>query len=145
MQLFNHFTTLIFLSAINLATACPCRVRQSSSTTSSATPASTSATVAATPTQDSFVGITPEQIKAVAPDTASCDGTQPCRTAEQAAPFINASFKKYNFTTVGEQAALFSLMAFESGNFRFDVNVFPGRPGQGSKFCINIFLNSLSE
>ncbi|PVF98374.1 hypothetical protein CPB86DRAFT_705243, partial [Serendipita vermifera] len=61
-----------------------------------------------------------------------------------AAPFINASFKKYNFTTVGEQAALFSLMAFESGNFKFDVNMFPGRPGQGIH-AIRADLNSNSR
>jgi len=49
------------------------------------------------------------------------------------APFINKSFSKFGFLTRGEQAAIFALMAFESGNFMFDVNVSPGRPGQGTR------------
>jgi len=78
--------------------------------------------------------MTAAQIKQVAPSTASCTGSNTaCRTADQAVTFINQSFEKYGFNTAGEQAALFSLMAFESGNFQYDVNLFPGRPGQGTR------------
>jgi len=79
-------------------------------------------------------GMTPAQITAAVPSTASCASGEPaCRTADQMAPFINQSFSKFGFMTRGEQAAIFALMAFESGNFVFDVNVFPGRPGQGTR------------
>jgi len=69
----------------------------------------------------------------VAPSTSSCDGTAACRTADQAVTFINKSFQKFGFSTVGEQAAIFSLMAFESGDFEYDVNISPGTPGQGTR------------
>ncbi|KAL0952145.1 hypothetical protein HGRIS_008761 [Hohenbuehelia grisea] len=70
---------------------------------------------------------------------ASCNALAPfadeCRTAEQAAPFVNQAFVDYNITSRGEKAAMLSLMLFESGNFRFDKNHFPapGRPGQGTR------------
>lgn len=84
--------------------------------------------------------MTSAQIIQVAPSTSSCDGTTACRTADQAVTFINKSFQKFGFSTVGEQAALFSLMAFESGNFEYDVNVSPGRPGQGSEFLYHLYM-----
>ncbi|KAE9403093.1 hypothetical protein BT96DRAFT_878919 [Gymnopus androsaceus JB14] len=58
-----------------------------------------------------------------------------CRTAAQALPFVNKAFSDYNITTVGEKAALLSLMAFESEGFQFNVNHFPspGTPGQGTR------------
>ncbi|KAL8686405.1 MAG: hypothetical protein Q9224_005458, partial [Gallowayella concinna] len=54
-------------------------------------------------------------------------------TAAQAAPFINASFKTYGITSAGEAAAIVALMAFESGDFKYNINHFPGRPGQGTR------------
>ncbi|KAJ4488869.1 hypothetical protein C8J55DRAFT_423313 [Lentinula edodes] len=56
-----------------------------------------------------------------------------CRTAAQALPFVNKGFADYNITTVGEKAALLSLMSFESGGFQFNINHFPGNPGQGTR------------
>ena len=73
---------------------------------------------------------------AAAPSTASCDGAQypkECATAAQAAPAIINGFVQYNITTCGEQAALLSIMLFESGDFKFNVNHFPGVPGQGTR------------
>lgn len=60
-----------------------------------------------------------------------------CSTAAQAVPFITKSFATYNVTSRAEQAALISLMAFESGDFKYNRNHFPppGRPGQGSTFA----------
>ncbi|KAJ3996794.1 hypothetical protein F5050DRAFT_1570794 [Lentinula boryana] len=56
-----------------------------------------------------------------------------CRTAAQALPFVNKGFSDYNITSVGEKAALLSLMSFESGGFQFNINHFPGNPGQGTR------------
>ncbi|KAJ3844006.1 hypothetical protein F5878DRAFT_574068 [Lentinula raphanica] len=56
-----------------------------------------------------------------------------CRTAAQALPFVNKRFADYNITTLGEKAALLSLMSFESGGFQFNINHSPGNPGQGTR------------
>jgi LysM repeat protein len=79
--------------------------------------------------------VTPAAIVAVAPNAASCAGSTEasCRTADQAAPFINQAFAKFGIDSKGEKAALLSLMAFETGGFVFDINKFPGRPGQGTR------------
>ncbi|KAI4273111.1 MAG: hypothetical protein L6R38_006428 [Xanthoria sp. 2 TBL-2021] len=72
----------------------------------------------------------------MAPNSKTCAGAQfaaECKTAAQAAPFINASLKTYGITSAGEAAALISLMAFESGDFKYNTNHFPGRPGQGTR------------
>ncbi|KAL8790822.1 MAG: hypothetical protein Q9213_000446 [Squamulea squamosa] len=73
---------------------------------------------------------------AMAPKSNTCaDAKFPaeCKTAKEAAPFINASFKTYGITSNGEAAAIISLMAFESGDFKYNINHFPGRPGQGTR------------
>ena len=71
-------------------------------------------------------GITPAQLLQIAPDMATCDPAidfpEECRTAEQSAPFVNQGFADFNITTKGEKAAILSLMLFESGNFKFDIN-----------------------
>ncbi|THU95510.1 hypothetical protein K435DRAFT_723605 [Dendrothele bispora CBS 962.96] len=58
-----------------------------------------------------------------------------CKNTTDALPFINQGFVDYNITSVGEKAAILSLMVFETGNFSFDKNHFPppGRPGQGTR------------
>ena len=75
-------------------------------------------------------------IMAIAPTSSTCAGAlapYQCRTVEQAVgPIVNA-FAKYNITTVGEMAAVLSIMAFESGDFKFNVNRVPGVPGQGTR------------
>lgn len=80
-----------------------------------------------------------EILKHIAPDSTSCTGvttnTAECATAADAAQPLIDSFAKYGVTTPGEQAALLSWMAYESGEFRYDRNHFPapGRPGQGTR------------
>ncbi|KAF7357879.1 hypothetical protein MVEN_00834100 [Mycena venus] len=67
---------------------------------------------------------------------ANCSNLQfpdECRIAKQAAPFINQAFCDYNIVTTGEKAALLSLMLFESGGFEYNINHFPGTPGQGTR------------
>ncbi|KAF7441406.1 hypothetical protein PC9H_001756 [Pleurotus ostreatus] len=83
--------------------------------------------------------ITPFQLTLIAPSTRACNISAPftdeCRTAEQAAPFINKAFNDYAIASVGEKAAILSLMLFETGEFKFDKNHFPapGRTGQGTR------------
>lgn len=77
----------------------------------------------------------PGQLVAIAPKSKTCEGAPAaveCRTATQAAPFISKSFQTYNISSPAEQAALVSLMAFETDDFKYNKNHFPGVPGQGS-------------
>jgi hypothetical protein len=81
-------------------------------------------------------GVTADDLVAIAPETASCSGApfpDECADASTAAKALNASFAKYNIATPGEQAALIAYMLFESGNFKYSKNHFPGRPGQGTR------------
>ncbi|KAK5011777.1 hypothetical protein LTR60_004702, partial [Cryomyces antarcticus] len=80
--------------------------------------------------------LTPADIQLVAPSTATCASAafpDECRTADQAADYIWESFKTYGITTFHEQAALLSLMLFESGEFKYNKNHWPGVPGQGTR------------
>jgi len=81
--------------------------------------------------------VTPAQLVAIAPQSVSCANVtsfaSECRTAQQAAPFLNAAFAQYQTESVGQKAALLSLIAFETGDFRFNINHFPGRAGQGTR------------
>ncbi|EAW08653.1 uncharacterized protein ACLA_095860 [Aspergillus clavatus NRRL 1] len=82
------------------------------------------------------INITPEQIAAIAPKSTSCANPPApgeCATAAQAAPHIARSFETYQVTSAAEQAAVIALMAFESGEFAYNRNHFPGVPGQGTR------------
>lgn len=72
----------------------------------------------------------------IAPTSSTCAGAPAageCRTADQAAgPILNA-FNKYQISSAGEMAAVLSLMAFETQDFKYNTNHFPGRPGQGTR------------
>ncbi|KAI8940147.1 hypothetical protein NX059_003860 [Plenodomus lindquistii] len=75
-------------------------------------------------------------IEAVAPATATCDAApfpEECADSETAAAALNASFEKYNVTAIGEVAALVAYTIFESGDYKYKQNHFPGRPGQGTR------------
>lgn len=89
-------------------------------------------------TTDCSISITPEQLTAIDPNTASCTGAAfpaECADASTAAPAISAAFAKYGITEPGVQAALLGIMLYESGSFKFNHNHFPtpGRPGQGTR------------
>lgn len=72
-------------------------------------------------------------IQKIAPGSASCDAAATeCRTATQAAPFMVQSMAQYQMYSPNEIAAVLSLMAFESVDFKYKHNVYPGRPGQGT-------------
>lgn len=81
--------------------------------------------------------ITADQLLQITPKAKTCNNPPApgeCATAEQAAPVINTSFDTYHVTSPAEKAAVISLMAFESEDFKYNRNHFPGRPGQGSKY-----------
>ncbi|KAH6896721.1 hypothetical protein B0T10DRAFT_474975 [Thelonectria olida] len=71
-------------------------------------------------------------VKEIAPNSENCVAGGECRTAEQAAPYIESALKKYQITQPQVQAAVIALMAFESGSFTYKHNISPGRPGQGT-------------
>lgn len=80
--------------------------------------------------------ITEAQMIAVAPKSKTCDDPPAkgeCATAKQAAKFTSQSFETYKVTSKAEQAAIISLMAFESDDFKYNKNHFPGTPGQGTR------------
>lgn len=93
-------------------------------------------TAAALPQPQSTPVLTTAQLLAIVPGSSSCDGAPypaQCRTAEQAAPLIASSFAKYGITSPAEMAAVVGIMAFESGGFKYNVNL-NGTPGKGSKY-----------
>jgi len=72
----------------------------------------------------------------IAPDTASCDGApfpEECVPASVAAPNIAQSFGLFGIDSFGAQAALVAIMLFESGDFKYKINHFPGVAGQGTR------------
>jgi hypothetical protein len=81
-------------------------------------------------------GVTAANLISIAPATSSCTGADfpaECADATQAATAINKAFATYGITSTGEKAALVAYMLFESGNFKYSQNHFPGRPGQGTR------------
>jgi hypothetical protein len=80
--------------------------------------------------------ISPSNLISIAPDTASCDGAPfpaECAPASVAAPSIAQSFSLFNLNSFGAQAALVAIMLFESGDFKYKINHFPGVAGQGTR------------
>jgi hypothetical protein len=72
------------------------------------------------------ITVTDAQLIKIAPNSKTCDpaaqAADECRNATQAAPLINAAHNQFGINTKGEMAALVSLQAFESGQFKFDRN-----------------------
>ncbi|KAK4507733.1 hypothetical protein PRZ48_001468 [Zasmidium cellare] len=112
---------------------------------------SLTATTLASPFKRNTTGgtITAQNLIDLAPSTATCDTTaqfgDECRTASIAAPAIAQSFTDYTVTSFGAQAALVSIMLFESGDFKYSRNHFPapGRPGQGTRNMQSADFNAL--
>ncbi|OAA70795.1 hypothetical protein LEL_09386 [Akanthomyces lecanii RCEF 1005] len=75
-----------------------------------------------------------DAIKIIAPGSVSCPPSEAaeCRTADQAATPLIKAMAAYKLETANEIAAVLALMAFESVDFRYKHNVYPGRPGQGT-------------
>ncbi|QIW98111.1 hypothetical protein AMS68_003629 [Peltaster fructicola] len=72
----------------------------------------------------------------ISPATASCGDTSAgaeCRTAGQAVQNILGSFFMFRISDFNTQAALVAVMLYESGNFKYSKNHYPGVPGQGTR------------
>lgn len=88
------------------------------------------------------------QVLTIAPTSNTCNNAPAkgeCATAKTAAKYTAQSFDSYNVTSKAEQAAIVSLMAFESVDFKYNKNHFPGVPGQGSMFLpfLSLSIRSL--
>ncbi|OQE19264.1 hypothetical protein PENFLA_c019G07325 [Penicillium flavigenum] len=80
--------------------------------------------------------LTETQLITIAPSSKSCANAPAegeCATAKQAAKFTSQSFDTYKVTSKAEQAAIVSLMAFETEGFKYNKNHFPGVAGQGTR------------
>lgn len=76
------------------------------------------------------------QLLAIAPTSSTCasaDYPSECRTASQAAPRLITALADAHVYSPPELAALLALIAFESADFKYARNHFPGRPGQGTR------------
>ena len=76
------------------------------------------------------------QLLAIAPTSNSCSNAPAegeCATASQAAGFLIPAFAKYGIVSPWEIASVLSLIAFESADFKYNINHFPGRAGQGTR------------
>ncbi|KAJ1799902.1 hypothetical protein LPJ59_001506 [Coemansia sp. RSA 2399] len=79
--------------------------------------------------------ITLDQLNNAIPDrvgSSSC-ATSECATNTQALSSINKAIAAYGVTQMGEITALISLMAYESGDWLYNINHYPGRAGQGTR------------
>ncbi|MCJ1386629.1 hypothetical protein MMC17_009755 [Xylographa soralifera] len=82
----------------------------------------------------------------IAPQSESCVGApypSECRTTSQAVDPIITSFATYGIVSGAEMAALISLMAFETMDFKYQNNYFPGNPGQGTRNMQSASFNLL--
>jgi hypothetical protein len=78
------------------------------------------------------------QLLLIAPTSNTCTGApfpSECATASQAAPYLITAMSTYSITSAPEIAALLSLIAYETGDFKYAINHYPapGRPGQGTR------------
>ncbi|KPI35633.1 uncharacterized protein AB675_4782 [Cyphellophora attinorum] len=94
--------------------------------------ASSPSGTASAPTGEHTLGAPPSGVEPATTDCAGAKFADECTTAKDAAPFIVKAFADYTITTPEEQAALLSIMIFESGKFMYKRNHFPGTPGQGT-------------
>ncbi|ESZ93730.1 hypothetical protein SBOR_5886 [Sclerotinia borealis F-4128] len=77
-----------------------------------------------------------EQVGGIVPDALTSCASAPfpaeCATGPQAAKFIADAIGGQGFYSP-EIGALIALMGFETENFQYNINHFPGRPGQGTR------------
>ncbi|KAJ5348634.1 uncharacterized protein N7506_001887 [Penicillium brevicompactum] len=82
------------------------------------------------------ISLTEAQLIQIAPQSKSCDDPPAkgeCAMAKTAADSISQSFNINKVTNKAEQVAILSLMAFESNDFKYKKNHFPGTLGQGTR------------
>ncbi|PQE12806.1 hypothetical protein CJF30_00002686 [Rutstroemia sp. NJR-2017a BBW] len=76
------------------------------------------------------------QILQIVPASSSCANApvaSECSTAAHAAPYLISAMLTYQIYTLPEMGALLSLIGYESGDFKYNINHYPGRPGQGTR------------
>ncbi|KAI3318386.1 hypothetical protein HD806DRAFT_314949 [Xylariaceae sp. AK1471] len=78
----------------------------------------------------------------IAPGSLSCSETTECRTNVQAAPFLINAMSTYKLYSPGQIAAVLSLTAFETVDYKYKHNVSPDRPGQGTSNMQMIDFNT---
>jgi hypothetical protein len=81
---------------------------------------------------------TKDNLLAIAPGTSSCQNAaypKECATAADAAPLLDAAFKRYNLTTVQEAAAVLSWMLNESGEFKYNEYAFSVYMPTHHRYC----------
>ncbi|KUJ08552.1 uncharacterized protein LY89DRAFT_690986 [Mollisia scopiformis] len=72
----------------------------------------------------------------IAPTSGSCSGAPAageCATNVQAAPYLISAMQQYSIYNLHEVAAVLSVIAYESGEFKYNINHYPGTPGQGTR------------
>ncbi|KAJ2523010.1 hypothetical protein H4217_000353 [Coemansia sp. RSA 1939] len=83
--------------------------------------------------------VTQAQLDKAVPDrvgTGSCASSE-CATNPRALVSINKAIAKYGITRKSEVIAMVALMAFESGDWLYNINHTPGVPGQGTRAMIS--------
>ncbi|RKF78705.1 hypothetical protein GcM1_209041 [Golovinomyces cichoracearum] len=93
-------------------------------------------TTTALPAQKKSNEMTAAQVLQIVPKSKHCSSSMnECATNIQATPFLNAAMSKYDITNPMEKASVLALIAFESGDFKYNINHFPapGHPGQGTR------------
>ncbi|KAI9746079.1 MAG: hypothetical protein M1818_000760 [Claussenomyces sp. TS43310] len=76
------------------------------------------------------------QLEIIAPTSNTCGGAlfaDECETAATAGPYLIDAMQKYKIYSPAEIVAILSLVAYETGDFKFSKNHYPGRPGQGTR------------
>lgn len=76
------------------------------------------------------------QLLAIAPSSSDCTNApvaSECATATQAAPYLINAMSSYKITSPSEIAAVLSLIAYETDEFKYNINHYPGNPGQGTR------------
>ncbi|KAJ2780584.1 hypothetical protein H4R18_003379 [Coemansia javaensis] len=85
---------------------------------------------------NSSLVVTLDQLNAINPASGQsgyCSGKKGCNTNQDAVAAINNAITKYNIKTRAQAVAVVAVMALESDYWMYNVNVFPGRTGQGTK------------
>ncbi|PFH59874.1 hypothetical protein XA68_11766 [Ophiocordyceps unilateralis] len=71
-------------------------------------------------------------IARIDPSTTSCASSGECRTAAQAGALLSTSFSRHGVRCRQEAACLTALVLLETDHLKYQHNVYPGRPGQGT-------------
>jgi hypothetical protein len=74
-----------------------------------------------------------QQIAPTSNTCASAPAAGECATNAQAAPYLISAMQQYGVYAPSEIAAVLALISYESGDFKYNTNHYPGRAGQGTR------------